>query len=309
MNVLVTGGAGYIGTVLVPMLLEKKLKVTLLDNFLFQQKFEIEDKNLKLIRGDVKDYSFVNKILSENFDFIIPLAGLVGAPLCEIKPEEAKEVNENAIDFLCRNANKDTKIIVPTTNSGYGIGKKNIYCTEKSPLNPISVYGITKVNAEKIILSRGNAISLRLATVFGTSPRMRLDLLVNHFVYRALKYKKIEIFEGDFKRNYVSVYDVARAFIYSIDNFERLKDNIFNFGLENVNLTKIELAKKIKDQIPDFEYILNNNKQDPDKRDYIVSNEKILNTGFKFKNTIEAGIRQLIEKNVQDLDYSKCSNI
>ncbi len=309
MNVLVTGGAGYIGTVLVPMLLEKKIKVTLLDNFLFQQKFEIEDKNLKLIRGDVKNYSFVNKILSENFDFIIPLAGLVGAPLCEIKPEEAKEVNENAIDFLCQNANKDTKIIVPTTNSGYGIGKKNIYCTEKSPLNPISVYGITKVNAEKIILSRGNAISLRLATVFGTSPRMRLDLLVNHFVYRALKYKKIEIFEGDFKRNYVSVYDVARAFIYSIDNFERLKDNIFNFGLENVNLTKIELAKKIKDQIPDFEYILNNNKQDPDKRDYIVSNEKILNTGFKFKNTIEAGIRQLIEKNVQDLDYSKCSNI
>ncbi len=309
MNVLVTGGAGYIGTVLVPMLLEKKIKVTLLDNFLFQQKFEIEDKNLKLIRGDVKDYSFVNKILSENFDFIIPLAGLVGAPLCEIKPEEAKEVNENAIDFLCQNANKDTKIIVPTTNSGYGIGKKNIYCTEKSPLNPISVYGITKVNAEKIILSRGNAISLRLATVFGTSPRMRLDLLVNHFVYRALKYKKIEIFEGDFKRNYVSVYDVARAFIYSIDNFERLKDNIFNFGLENVNLTKIELAKKIKDQIPDFEYILNNNKQDPDKRDYIVSNEKILNTGFKFKNTIEAGIRQLIEKKVQDLDYSKCSNI
>ncbi len=309
MKILVTGGAGYIGTVLIPMLLEKNISVTTVDNYLFNQKFNFQHKNLKLINGDVTDYKLIEKILKDRFDYIVPLAGLVGAPLCDLKPNKAKEVNEKAIEFLCQNIDMDTKIIVPTTNSGYGIGKKNIYCTEESPLNPISVYGVTKVNAEKIILKRGNAISFRLATVFGISPRMRLDLLVNHFVYKALKFKKIEIFEGDFKRNYVSVTDVARAFVFGVENFQILKDNIYNFGLEDVNLTKIELAKKIKDQIPDFEYVLNNNKQDPDKRDYIVSNEKILKTGFVFQNSLEDGIRQLIKKNVQDLDYSECSNV
>lgn len=309
MKILVTGGAGYIGSVLIPMFLEKNFNVTVIDNFLFKQPFLFKHNNLKFVRGDVRDEKLMNNIFKEEFDYVIPLAGLVGAPLCEQKPDEAKEVNEDAANYLCKNTNFNTKIIVPTSNSGYGIGKKNVYCTEESPLNPISVYGVTKVNAENLILSRGNSISLRLATVFGMSARMRLDLLVNHFVYRALKFKKIEIFEGDFKRNYVSVTDVARVFIFCIENFERLKNNIFNFGLEDVNLTKIELAEKIKDQILDFDYILNNNQQDPDKRDYIVSNEKILKTGFKFENSIEKGIKELIENSIQKLDYSKCSNI
>tara|TARA_B110000858_G_C17734877_1_gene442006 strand:- start:104 stop:1036 length:933 start_codon:yes stop_codon:yes gene_type:complete len=309
MKILITGGAGYIGSVLIPILLEKKFELTILDNFLFKQSFLLKHNNLKLIEGDVRDKKLMNNIFKEDFDYVIPLAGLVGAPLCEQKPDEARDVNEYAADHLCKNTDINTKIIVPTSNSGYGIGKKNIYCTEESPLNPISIYGVTKVNAEKLILSRGNSISLRLATVFGISNRMRLDLLVNHFVYKALKYQKIEIFEGDFKRNYVSVKDVARAFLFCIENFEKLKNNIYNFGLEDVNLTKIELAKKIKEQLLDFDYILNNNQQDPDKRDYIVSNEKILKTGFKFQNSIESGIKELINKSIHKLDYSQCSNI
>ncbi len=309
MKILITGGAGYIGSVLIPILLKKNFEITVVDNFLFNQSFLFKNDRLKLINGDVRDIKLMDKIIREDFNFIIPLAGLVGAPLCEKKPQEAKEVNETAADYLCKNTDKNTKIIVPTSNSGYGIGKKDVFCTEESPLNPISVYGVTKVNAEKLILSRGNSISLRLATVFGVSERMRLDLLVNHFVYKALKFKKIEIFEGDFKRNYVSVKDVARVFLFCIENFEKLKNNIYNFGLEDVNLTKIELAKKIKEQILDFEYILNNNQQDPDKRDYIVSNSKILKTGFKFENSIESGIKEMINENIHKLDYSKCSNI
>tara|TARA_A100001388_G_C28774992_1_gene506730 strand:+ start:1351 stop:2283 length:933 start_codon:yes stop_codon:yes gene_type:complete len=309
MKILITGGAGYIGSVLIPILLEKDFEITVLDNFIFNQPFSFKNNKLKLIKGDVRDIKLMDKIIKDDFDYIIPLAGLVGAPLCEKKPQEAKDVNETAADYLCKYTDINTKIIVPTSNSGYGIGKKNVFCTEESPLNPISIYGVTKVNAEKLILSRGNSISLRLATVFGISERMRLDLLVNHFVYRALKFKKIEIFEGDFKRNYVSVKDVARVFLFCMENFEKLKNNIYNFGLEDVNLTKIELAEKIKEQIKDFEYILNNNQQDPDKRDYIVSNSKILKTGFKFENSIESGIKELIDRNIQNLDYSKCSNI
>jgi nucleoside-diphosphate-sugar epimerase len=309
MKILVTGGAGYIGSVLIPILLEKNFHLTVLDNFLFKQSFLFKHNNLKLINGDVRNKELMSNILKTNFDYIIPLAALVGAPLCEQRPDETREVNEYAVDYLCKNTNISTKIIIPTSNSGYGIGEKNVYCTEESPLNPISIYGVTKVNAEKLIISRGNSISLRLATVFGISERMRLDLLVNHFVYKALKYKKIEIFEGDFKRNYVSVRDVARVFLFCIENFEKLKNNIYNFGLDNVNLTKIELAKKIKEQISNFDYFLNNNQQDPDKRDYIVSNKKILKTGFKFENSIESGIKELIDKSIDKLDYSKCSNI
>ena len=183
---------------------------------------------------------------------------------------------------------------MPTTNSGYGVAKKENICTEKSPLNPISLYGVTKVNAEKIIMKRKNSISLRLATVFGYSERMRLDLLVNTFAYKAIKEKKIEIFEGKFKRNFIYIDDVVNVFVYCIENFDNLKSNIYNFGIEGANLTKIELVEVIKKFVPDFKFIINEFSDDPDKRDYIVSNKKILETGFNFSWDLESAIEQLI---------------
>ena len=310
MKILVTGGAGYLGSVLVPKLLKRNYEVTVLDNFLFKQK-STENlkkfKNFNLIEGDVRDLNLLEKI-ANNFDFIFPLAALVGAPLCDKRPKEAKEVNEDSINYLINILSDNVGLIIPTTNSGYGIGKKDVFCTEESPLNPISIYGSTKVNAEKFVMKRKNSISLRLATVFGMSPRMRIDLLVNYFVYKAIKEKKIEIFEGDFKRNYVHIDDVAEVFLFCVDNFNKLKSNIYNFGIENVNLTKTELALKIKKYVPEFEFFKNEFTQDPDKRDYIVSNKKILSTGFKFKWDIDTGIKDLVEK-IKELPEGNYTNI
>jgi nucleoside-diphosphate-sugar epimerase len=310
MKILVTGGAGYLGSVLVPKLLKRNYAVTVLDNFLFKQK-STENlkkfKNFNLIEGDVRDLNLLEKI-ANNFDFIFPLAALVGAPLCDKRPKEAKEVNEDSINYLINILGDNVGLIIPTTNSGYGIGKKDVFCTEESPLNPISIYGSTKVNAEKFVMKRKNSISLRLATVFGMSPRMRIDLLVNYFVYKAIKEKKIEIFEGDFKRNYVHIDDVAEVFLFCVDNFNKLKSNIYNFGIENVNLTKTELALKIKKYVPEFEFFKNEFTQDPDKRDYIVSNKKILSTGFKFKWDIDTGIKDLVEK-IKELPEGNYTNI
>jgi len=310
MKILVTGGAGYLGSVLVPKLLKRNYEVTVLDNFLFKQK-SVENlkkfKNFNLIEGDVRDFNLLEKI-ANNFDFIFPLAALVGAPLCDKKPKEAKEINEDSINYLINILNDNVGLIIPTTNSGYGIGKKDVFCTEESPLNPISIYGSTKVNAEKFVMKRKNSISLRLATVFGMSPRMRIDLLVNYFVYIALKEKKIEIFESDFKRNYVHIDDVAEVFLFCIDNFNKLKSNIYNFGIENANLTKKELALKIKKYVPEFQFFKNEFTQDPDKRDYIVSNKKILFTGFKFKWDIDTGIKDLVEK-IKQLPEGNYTNI
>ena len=226
--------------------------------------------------------------------FIIPLAALVGAPLCDKFPKDTKEINELYIKQLSDFVDEAIKIIMPTTNSGYGVAKKEKICTEKSPLNPISLYGVTKVNAEKIIMKRKNSISLRLATVFGYSERMRLDLLVNTFAYKAIKEKKIEIFEGKFKRNFIYIDDVVNVFVYCIENFDNLKSNIYNFGIEGANLTKIELVEVIKKFVPDFKFIINEFSDDPDKRDYIVSNKKILETGFNFSWDLESAIEQLI---------------
>jgi nucleoside-diphosphate-sugar epimerase len=310
MKILVTGGAGYLGSVLVPKLLKRNYEVTVLDNFLFKQK-STENlkkfKNFNLIEGDVRDLNLLEKI-ANNFDFIFPLAALVGAPLCDKRPKEAKEVNEDSINYLINILSDNVGLIIPTTNSGYGIGKKDVFCTEESPLNPISIYGSTKVNAEKFVMKRKNSISLRLATVFGMSPRMRIDLLVNYFVYKAIKEKKIEIFEGDFKRNYVHIDDVAEVFLFCVDNFNKLKSNIYNFGIENVNLTKTELALKIKKYVPEFQFFKNEFTQDPDKRDYIVSNKKILSTGFKFKWDIDTGIKDLVEK-IKELPEGNYTNI
>ena len=295
-KILITGGSGYIGSVLIPMMIEKGYHIVVIDKLIFGQKPFKNRKNLEFINGDVRDFELVKKILDQNkFDVVIPLAALVGAPICSKFISEAEEINYKSCNFLFDNLDKKTKIILPVSNSGYGIAEHNKPCTEESPLNPISVYGVTKVKSENSLIKRGNYISLRLATIFGMSPRMRLDLLVNNFVYDAVTKKYLEIFEGKFKRNYVHIKDVARVFIFCVDNFNNLKNNIFNFGLENVNLTKIELAESIKKHVDGFKYILNEFGHDPDKRDYIVSNQKILQTGFEFKYSLDHGIKELVD--------------
>lgn len=236
------------------------------------------------------------------------MAALVGAPLCSLKPIDAVLVNEKSIEFMSQKLSNLQRVIMPVSNSGYGIGKPNEVCTEETPLKPISLYGKSKVAAEKIIMQRENSISLRLATVFGMSPRMRLDLLVNYFVYEALKEKKLTIFEGQFKRNYVHIKDVVNVFLFAIKNFDHLKSNIFNFGLENANLSKLELAIKIKNYIKDFIFTESKEGKDPDKRNYIVSNKKILSSGYKFKFDLDLGIQELI-KGIPNLSQGIHTNV
>ena len=310
MRILITGGAGYIGSVLVPKLLELKHDVTVVDNFRYSQNSLLDccayDK-FKVVRGDVRDEGIVKPLLKE-VDYIIPLAALVGAPLCNRDKTAAVTVNRDAIAMLAKLASKEQRIIIPTTNSGYGIGQKGIYCTEETPLNPITLYGRVKMEAEKIVLERKNSVSFRLATVFGVSPRMRIDLLVNDFTYRAVNDRFVVVFEGHFKRNYIHIRDVARAFIHAIDNFDTVKDEPYNVGLSNANLSKLELCAKIKEQIADFVYLESPIGEDPDKRDYIVSNEKIEKTGFKPIFSLEFGIRELI-KAYKIISNSKYGNV
>ncbi|MBL8992928.1 MAG: NAD(P)-dependent oxidoreductase [Spirochaetia bacterium] len=296
-HILVTGGAGYIGSVLVPELLKNGHRVTVLDNFYFRQTTHLDLCHLpdfEVIRSDARDESLLQKVLKD-VDIAIPLAALVGAPLCDRDPVGAETINRDAVGLIARLAPKETKIILPITNSGYGIGEKDKFCTEESPLRPISLYGRTKVEAEKIALERGNAVSLRLATVFGAAPRMRLDLLVNEFVYRAVHDRFIVIFEGHFKRNYIHIRDVARAFLHAIKNFEVMKNGAYNVGLSDTNISKLELCERIKKLLPAFVYFESKIGEDPDKRDYIVSNEKIEKTGYKTEFSLDAGIAELIK--------------
>lgn len=309
-DILVTGGAGYIGSVLVPTLLQKGHRVTVLDSFIFQQNSLLnccEDKNFNVVRGDCRDRAVLEELVKDK-DFIFPLAALVGAPLCSRDKVGAETINTGAIRTLCEVLNDDQKIIIPITNSGYGIGTEGICCTEETPLNPISFYGKTKVDAEAAVLNRGNAISLRLATVFGMSPRMRLDLLVNDFIYRATKDRFIVIFEGHFKRNYIHIRDVAKAFLHAMDHFDQMKDQPYNVGLSDANLSKLELCAAIKKHISDFVYIEAEIGEDPDKRDYIVSNEKIEKTGYLPDYSLDAGIQELI-KGYTIIHNSKYSNV
>jgi nucleoside-diphosphate-sugar epimerase len=295
-KILITGGAGYIGSKLVTKLLNLNFKVTVLDSLKFSGKslnHLYKFKNLTLIKGDVRNYTLVKKLIKNN-EFIVPLAALVGAPLCQKNKKEAISVNLNSIKYMMKNFNKNNKIIYLTTNSGYGIGEKNKYCDEKSPLNPISLYGTTKVDAEKIVMKNKNSIGFRLATVFGYSYRMRTDLLVNNFVYRSVHEKKIKIFEPHFRRNYVHIDDVVDGILFSILNFNKLKSQIYNLGLSSANLTKIMLAKKIKKQLPFLKISIIKNRKDPDQRDYYVSNKKIEKKGFAAKVKIEDGIKELI---------------
>ena len=309
-NILVTGGAGYIGSVLVPELLKSGYRVTVLDNFMYLQNSLFDccmNNSFDVVRGDARDESVLKPLL-QKADYIIPLAALVGAPLCNKDKVGAATINRDAIASITKLTSTEQRIIMPTTNSGYGIGQKGVYCTEETPINPITLYGIVKMEAEKIILNRGNSISFRLATVFGTSPRMRIDLLVNDFTYRAVTDRFVVIFEGHFKRNYIHIRDVVKAFTHAMDNFDKMKNEAYNVGLSDANLSKLELCAKIQEQVHDFVYLEAPVGKDPDKRDYIVSNEKIEKTGFKPIYSLEMGIKELI-KGYNIITNSKYGNV
>ena len=296
-KILVTGAAGYIGSMLCTELINQGFNVVAVD-LLKYEKNSLSHlfyfKNFKFIKADISKPKLLKKIL-KGCDFIIPLAALVGAPLCDKFKKEARKINVAAISLILKHAKRNQKIIYPTTNSGYGIGEKNKYCDEKSPLNPISLYGVTKAEAESLVMNHGNSICYRLATVFGFSYRMRTDLLVNHFVEKAVKKNKIEIFEPKFRRNYIHVRDVVSAFIFSIKNFNKLKNNIYNLGLSTGNLTKLSLAKKIKKNYTKLKIKIIYNKKDPDQRDYFVSNKKIEKAGFKPMISLDTGIIEMLQ--------------
>ena len=295
-NILVTGGAGYLGSTMVPKLLELGHRVSVIDNFMFGQNSlnnVCNNKNFAVVNGDVRIESHMKPLLSQA-DVVIPLAALVGAPLCNKDPIGAKTINNESVILLLKLASKNQRILMPTTNSAYGSGDKNNFCTEESPLNPISSYAIEKVAVEKVLMQNSNAISFRLATVFGMSPRMRIDLLVNDFVYRACRDKAVVLYESHFKRNYIHVRDVTKAFIHGLDNFDKMRGEIFNVGLSSANVSKKELCEKIKEQVPDFDFIDAQVGKDPDQRNYIVSNEKLEATGWKPDMMLEDGIRELL---------------
>jgi nucleoside-diphosphate-sugar epimerase len=282
---------------MVPDLLASGYKVTVLDNFMFKQtslNHVCNDPNFAIVKGDIRLESVMAPLL-KNSDVVIPLAALVGAPLCSLDPVGATTINHDAISLMIRLLSKDQIVLMPTTNSAYGTGDENNFCTEESPLRPISQYAIEKVGIEKKLMQRENAISFRLATVFGMSPRMRIDLLVNDFTYRAVNDRFVVLFESYFKRNYVHVRDVSRAFKHAIENFDKMKGQIYNVGLTEANVSKRELCVEIQKQIPEFVFIDAPVGKDPDQRNYIVSNSKIEATGYKTSMTLAAGVAELIK--------------
>lgn len=310
LRVLVTGGAGYIGSILVPALLAEGHEVTVLDNFMYRQNSLLNccaDERLFVLRGDCRDRATLQSAMRGQ-DVIIPLAAVVGAPLCREDQVAARSTNLEAIRLLLSLRSPEQRILYPNTNSGYGVGENGKHCTEDSPLRPLTLYGQTKVEAEKAIMDAGNALSFRLATVFGVSPRMRIDLLVNEFVYRAVLDRTVVVFEGHFKRNYIHVRDVARAFLHGLDQFDAMKDRPYNVGLENANLSKLELCAEIEKQVPNFVFLEAPVGEDPDKRDYVVSNQRLLATGFAPLFSLESGIRELV-KGFTILRNSRYSNV
>jgi nucleoside-diphosphate-sugar epimerase len=296
-KILVTGGAGYLGSTLVPDLLAEGHHVTVLDNFMFTQSslnHVCSHENFRVVNGDIRIEDQIVPLVREA-DVIIPLAALVGAPLCTKDPVGAKTVNRDAILLMLKLVSKEQIILMPTTNSAYGSGEKDNFCTEDSPLNPISSYAIEKVAVEKELMQRENSISFRLATVFGMSPRMRIDLLVNDFTHRAVKDAAVVLFESQFKRNYIHVRDVSKAFRHGLANFDKMKSEIFNVGLSDANVSKWELCEVIKRQVPNFTFVEAAHGKDPDQRNYIVSNAKIEATGFKPDHSLESGVAELIK--------------
>jgi nucleoside-diphosphate-sugar epimerase len=297
-RVLVTGGLGYIGSILTEHLLQAGYRTTVLDNVTYGSDQGIRhlcaNERFSFVRGDVRDDALLRSQIASH-DVIVHLAAIVGMPACQRDPQLATSVNWEAVQLLHRYASPEQLILYPNTNSGYGATTGNLLCTEDTPIAPLSLYGKTKCQAEDLLMQRRKTIAFRLATVFGMSPRMRLDLLVNHFVYQAVKEGYLVLFEKDFKRNFVHVRDVADCFLFAIAQSERLSGQIFNLGLDSANLSKYELALKIQAQVPSFYIHSAPIGQDPDKRNYIVSSEKLQRAGFTAQRGLEAGIRELIK--------------
>ncbi|RUP11944.1 MAG: NAD(P)-dependent oxidoreductase [Methylobacterium sp.] len=310
MRILITGGAGYIGTILVPMLLKRGHHVTVLDTFKSggpDLSSACQYDTFEPIKGDARDTRILDDLIPKH-DVLIPLAALVGAPLCKEDAIGATTLNRDAVIALVQRAGGEQRIVYPTTNSGYGVGEAGKFCTEESPLQPISLYGTTKVEAETAVLDSGRGVSLRLATVFGMAPRMRLDLLVNDFTHRAVTDRALLVFEGHFKRNYIHIRDVAKGFIHAIDNYDRMRGEAYNLGLSSANLSKLELCARIKAHVPNFVYVEAPIGEDPDKRDYIVSNAKLEATGWFPDFDLDRGIKELI-KGFRMIRNSRFANV
>lgn len=309
MKILIPGGAGFIGSVLSTSLVKKGYNVTVVDNLMFEKNsldHLKHNRKFNFINSDVNLFKNIKKEVNKA-DVIIPLAALVGAPFCDKNRNLAKKTNLSFIKNLVKSISKDQMLIFPNTNSGYGVGEKGTYCDEKSPLRPVSLYGRLKVNAENEVMEHSNSVAFRLATVFGISYRMRLDLLVNDFVYRALRDRYIVLFEKNFRRNFIHIKDVAETFIYAIENQKKIVGDVYNLGLSSANLTKYQLCNKIKKHIKDLKIILSNIAKDPDKRDYVVSNKKLEKTGWRAKYSLDYGIKELIsylkDKNFRPGNY------
>lgn len=297
MKILLTGGAGYLGSILTPHLLSLGHCVTVLDTLIYGQAPLLDscmDSKFEFVYGDARDERVLRSLISKA-DCILPLAALVGAPACGRDAVGASSINRDAVVLISKLRSKAQRVLFPTTNSGYGIGEEGVACTEETPLRPISLYGTTKVEAEKALLDSGEAVTFRLATVFGASPRMRLDLLVNDFVYRAVNDRAVVLFEAHFKRNYIHIRDIARVFAHGIEHYDAMKGRPYNVGLSDANLSKLELCQRIQVRIPEFVFMESEIGEDPDKRNYIVSNSRIEGTGWRPAHTLDDGIVELIK--------------
>jgi nucleoside-diphosphate-sugar epimerase len=310
MEVLVTGGGGYIGSVLVPMLLSEGHQVTVIDSFMYGQSSLMDcchHESLSIIRGDVRNEALIRAHLKKA-DAILPLACLTGAPLCDQDPVAAQQVNFDAVRLIAEEKSRDQRLIFPCTNSGYGVGQEGIHCDEETLMKPVSLYGRLKVDIDRLLLDSGHCITFRFATAFGVSPRMRLDLLVNDFTYRAVVDRTVVLFEADFKRNYLHVRDASRAFLHALSQYDSMVGEPYNVGLSEANLSKKELCQVIKTQVPDFTYLVSEIGKDPDQRNYIVSNAKIEATGYRTEVDLNSGIRELV-KGFQVIRRTQYSNI